>query len=117
MRLLRLERSILRRWPKAAAVTRSSVVTSQAGSRAARNELHDGRGDLGRRREGAPVDVEELARVGTPLAEDRKPAIGLAARRGDDALGHFLLEHQVSEENQGGQGPVSQPVSSGVAIL
>ena len=57
-RLFRLCRSILRRWPKAASVTRSSFCTSAGSGLGARHEVDDRRGDLRRRREGLRRHVE-----------------------------------------------------------
>ena len=93
--LARLERSILRRWPKAAAVTRSSVAFDAGRERrGARTDRDDARGDLGRRHEGARRHVEQDARLGQPLHQHRKPAIGFAARRRGEAQRDLALEHQ-----------------------
>ena len=76
------ERSILRLWPKAAAVTFSSAEISQGGlRRLARHELDQSGIDLGPRREGAAGKREQDARRGAPLRKHGKPPVILAAGR------------------------------------
>jgi len=58
------------------------------------NDSDDARSHLGRRYKGAGRYIEQDARVGDPLHKYRKPAIGLAARLRDQALGDLALKHQ-----------------------
>ena len=71
---LRLWRSILRRWPKAACVTRCSVAAIAGEWLHARDKLDQRGRDLGRRHEGRRRDVEQDARlVRQPASTDRRP--------------------------------------------
>ena len=93
--LRRLARSILRRWPKAAAVTRSSTSRRHAGSGFAFG-ISCTIDDVTL---GGGVKAERLTSNSffarrTVLAQHREPAEVLAAGLRHDALGHFLLEHQ-----------------------
>ena len=90
----RLWRSILRRWPNAASVTRSSARRSQGRGLARGTTLDQRRCDLGRRHESATGDIEQDARLAAPADQNGKPSVALGAGRGDDALGHLALEHQ-----------------------
>ena len=90
----RLARSILRRWPNAAAVTRSSARRSQGRGVARGIELHHRRRDLRRRHEGRGRDVEQDLRLRAPAGQHREAAVGLRAGLRDDALGDLALEHQ-----------------------
>ena len=90
----RLDRSIFRRWPNAAAVTASTAGTGRR-SASARGSRRTTRGnDLRRRREGARRHVEQEFRPRPPLREHGQPAVGLRSGRRDDALRHLALEHQ-----------------------
>ena len=91
----RLWRSILRRWPKAAAVTAPSVLTEQAGdgcSIGANSTTAEATVGGGVKASGFTVNSRRGPRA--PLGDHRQPPVGLDAGRGDDALGHLLLEHQ-----------------------
>ena len=81
--ILRLCRSILRRWPKAARVTASSARTPAGQGVAARLEVHDARRDLWRRHEGGGRHVEEDARPRAPAGEHAEAAVvrSVAAHR------------------------------------
>ena len=117
--LLRLERSIFRRWPKAAAVTASTRGDRHALGIGARLEPDDRRGDLGRRREGARRHLEEEFRPRPPLREHaragRTPLLpGAATMR--SATSRWNISVRLS--HQGGHGSAeSQPTRSGVATL
>ncbi len=91
----RLCRSILRRWPNAASVTRSSsaAVAGQRRRRAGsvrpptRSLWAAARSSKDARRTGFSPCVRQ------PASTDSRPYV-LAARRGDDALGDLALKHQ-----------------------
>ena len=101
--VFKLWRSILRRWPKAAAVTVSRSASSAGASGSAqRLQPHDRRGHRGRRHKGAAVDVEQDFGLGPPPRQHRKPAIMLAAGPGGDALGHFRWNIRVRLAQSGG---------------
>ena len=72
----------MRRWPKAAAVTRSSGFRSarRVAGRPGRQPGHR-RGDLGRRHEGGRRHVEQAADLADMLGQHRQPAVVLGARR------------------------------------
>src|SRR6478609_5505158 len=84
------ERNILRRWPKVAAVTRSSIATLHSGCEVAfgtsstREESTLGRG----------VKGEQDAREGAPLAEHGEPPIVAGAGLCHDAERDLALKHQ-----------------------
>ena len=90
----RLWRSILRRWPKAASVTRCSARESQASGCARGIELDHRRRHLRRRHEGARRDVEQDARLAAPADQHRQPAVALGAGLRHEPLGDLALEHQ-----------------------
>ena len=110
----RLWRSILRRWPKAASVTRPSLRTSAGSGVCARHQMHHRRRHLRRRREGLRRHVEGDPRLGAPAGEHAQPAVGVAAGRGDDALGDLALEHQRQRPVEGR--PVRRPSASAPAV-
>ena len=91
----RLWRSILRRWPNAASVTRSSSAAvarqrrRRAGSARTTDDVTFGGGT---KADGCMSNRIFGSRA--PAGQHRQPAIGLAAGRGDDALGDLALEHQ-----------------------
>ena len=92
---LRLWRSILRRWPNAAAVTVPSVFTEHSGDgRSMGSNSTTAEATLGAGVNAAGLTRECQPRARAPLGDDGEPAIGLAAGRRDDALGHLLLEHE-----------------------
>ena len=90
----RLWRSILRRWPKAACVTRSRSARSHGSGAGARHQTHHRGCDFRRRHEGRRLDVEQDARLAAPLRQHRQASVALRCRRGDDAFGDFALEHE-----------------------
>ena len=90
----RLWRSILRRWPNAASVTRSSRRGSQASGSARGTSSHHRRCHFGRRHEGAGATSNRIFASRAPAGQHGQPAVALAAGRGDDAFGHLALEHQ-----------------------
>src|SRR5262249_37127793 len=95
--VLRLQRSILRRWPKAAAGARSSGPLSapaRGSRRRARRAPPDARCNFGRRDKGARCDIEQDLRLAQPLDEHREPPIGGAPRRRHQPLGDLALKHQ-----------------------
>ena len=89
-----LWRSILRRWPNAAAVRRSRTGGSMPSGSAIGRKWTIAEATLGGGREGAAVDGERDPRLAPPLRGNRKPAIMLVAGARDDPLGDFALEHQ-----------------------
>ena len=116
--VFRLCRSILRRWPKAASVTRCSATASHGSGSGARHQPHHRRRHLGRRHESLRRNVEQDLGLGAPAGQHGEPAIGSSPTRAHDALGDFALEHQHHHSYQGGHGSVvSQPISSAVPIL
>ena len=60
----------------------------------ARDQMHHGRGHLGRRGEGGGRQVHDDPRLGDGLGDDRQTAVGVVVGVGDDPLGDLLLEHQ-----------------------
>ena len=104
--LFRLERSILRRWPNAAAVSSLEHLPDRR-PRAHRcgTMWTTADVDLGRRHEGRAADLHRDSRRRAPLRRDRQPAVGVAARRRDDPLGDLFLEHQ------GQRSPPRRPVA------
>ncbi len=92
----RLCRSILRRWPNAACVIVASNLPSQAQRHTARGTSSTDRGcHFRRRREGRSRNVEQNPRRATPIGKHCKATVvGTLARRRNDALRDFLLEHQ-----------------------
>ena len=56
--------------------------------------MDDGGRHFRRRHEVARIDLEGDARLRAPTGEHAEAAIGVILGRGDDALGHLLLEHQ-----------------------
>ena len=92
--VFRLCRSILRRWPKAASVTRRQHHAGRTARASARHKFDQRRGHLRRRHECRRRNVEQDFRLRPPLRQHREPAIGLAAGLRDEALRHFALEHQ-----------------------
>ena len=101
----RLARSILRRWPKAAAVTRSSVATgSRRPGRGARHEPTTLDVTLGGGTKARGRHVEQDRRARSAIAPaptaGHRPSL---PRLRDEALGHLLLEHQGQRLNHGGQ--------------
>ena len=55
---------------------------------------NNARSDPRRRHKSAGRYVEQDSHIGDPLDENRKPSVGLAARRGGQALGDLALKHQ-----------------------
>ena len=112
-------RSILRRWPKAAAVSRSSVAALDALGLRAGHDVDDRRHHLGRRHEGGAVDLHRQLRRRAPLGEHRQPAIGAgcpAAATIRSATSCWNI--RVSDVHQGGQAsPPSQRTSKAVPTL
>ena len=104
----RLWRSILRRWPKAAAVTVSSFFKSAGatgsgnGSSRTMEEVTEGGGTKALRFTSNRIFA--CVRHGR---QHRQPAIMFAAGLGGDALGDFALEHQ------GEAGPEGRPAIAG----
>ena len=90
----RLARSILRRWPKAAAVTRSSARRSQGRGSARGTSCTSDDVTFGGGTNADGRDVEQDLRLRAPARQHREAAIGLRAGLGDDALGDLALEHQ-----------------------
>ena len=91
--LLKALRSILRRWPKAAAVTRSSGRKS-ARRPSGRPQLHHRGHDLGGRNEGGGRHVEQALHRADMLGQDGQASVRLGARLGRQAVDDLLLEHQ-----------------------
>ena len=90
----RLWRSILRRWPNAAAVTCSSRRRSHGLRRLARYQPHHRRGDLGLRHERRGRDVEQDFGFRAPVREHAEPPVSLLVLARDDAHRHLALKHQ-----------------------
>ena len=117
--LFRLCRSILRRWPKAACVTRSRSLARQGEGRGARPEVNHRRGHLRRRHESRGRHVEDhlgLACASPPAqrAVHRPRRRRAATMR--SATSRWNIRVMLSY--QGGQGSaLSQPMRSGVAML
>ena len=92
---LRLDRSILRRWPNAASVSLfehrriDARRASRAGTMCTTADATLGGGTNADR-----CTAIAIRGVASPLRGDRQPAVMLAVRRGDDPLGDFPLEHQ-----------------------
>ena len=112
---MRLWRSILRRWPKAARVIASRASTRQGGGAAPRQQLDDARRHLRRRHEGRGRHVEQDARLAS--ASRRAPRGGrnpsARARRRRCAPRPRAGTSSVSDSHQGGQSrPASQPVEA-----
>ena len=91
----RLWRSILRRWPKAASVTRCSARRSQGSgvARGARARTSD-EVTLGGGTKAEAAMSNRMRASRAPAGEHREPAVGLGAGRRGDALGDLALEHQ-----------------------
>ena len=112
----RLWRSILRRWPKAASVTRCSAPANRRAAARPRHQPHHRRGDLRRRHEGRRRHVEQDLGLGAPAGEHRR------AGRRSSSPGAATMRSATSRWNisislsyQGGQGSaVSQSTSSAV---
>ena len=92
----RLWRSILRRWPKAAAV--DPFQQGRLGRRPAasgeRHQLHDARGHLGRRGEGARRNIEQPRDLAAPLGRHRRAGRNPCCAAWRQPVRHLALEHQ-----------------------
>ena len=73
----RLWRSILRRWPNAAWVTRLEQPAIAGQRRRPRHQTHQRGCDFRRRHEGRGVDVEQDARLAAPLRQHGQPPVAL----------------------------------------
>ena len=112
-------RSILRRWPKAAAVSRSSVAAATPVGLRRRHDVDDRRHHLGRRHEGASGGPSSPARRAT--ATGRAPPAGHRRRCPAPATirsATSCWNIRVSDVHQGGQAsPPSQRTSRAVPTL
>ncbi len=90
----KLWRSILRRCPKAAAVSRSRIEGSMPSGSAAGRRWTIAEATLGGGGKGAAVNRERDAGLGAPLRRDRQAAVMVAVGARHDPLGDFALEHQ-----------------------
>ena len=90
----RLCRSILRRWPKPASVTRCKAFESQGsgtgrGVNRTTDDVIDGGGT-----KACGATSNNIFASAAPARQHRKAAIGIVADFRDNAFGHFALEHQ-----------------------
>ncbi len=91
----RLVRNILRRWPNAAAVTRSSAGRRAGASGLARGMIATTLDvTFGGWHKSPGGHVEQNLHFGEPLREHGKAPVRFAARQGGQALGHLALKHQ-----------------------
>ena len=115
---LELERSILRRWPKAASVSRSMTSRIDALRALRRGDVHDRRGDFGRRHERRAIDGHRDPRPWTAIAP--RPTAGRRPRCRPCATMRSATSFwniRVSDRHHGGHAPAQPSEQQAVPTL